>query len=473
MSPFSSVVDQADSLLWRQRPREALSILEPAIRRKPEDAELWRLRAIALANSGWFRKAVKAAEVSRRLAPNDLEVAATHSRLVRESGELMRAARMLRILLRKHPEHASSWAEFGYVELFRGQLVEARKSFERALRLDSRCVHARIGLAESSQDALERIRAWYRALRLAPDYAAGWAELGVFLALADRDREALRANRRAARLEGRDRYLPDVARQLYFMDRVSEALRVCRRALQMNPRNGQAWGEIAFLYAIRDRVRLADRAYDHAVRFAPGDGYIRELRGHHRQDRARTMADLLRALDDFRAAEKLGETTLAKQISVLIDLGEFRKAALLCTQLVRQGESDGYRFRGWCAYFAGDFAAAMRDFRNALRLKNFFADSTLGLAKCAAALGRHTQAREVLARFLQFPERSSHELHEVARVFRYIGDDEEAGHADSLARKANPQFMRQKVHWAGPMRFLHAKTWREYWRWLHSRGLPI
>ena len=109
------------------------------------------------------------------------------------------------------PADAAAFNKRGVRRIREGRRDEARADFEAALALDSRCAPALMNLgnlAFEGGDAAEAVRMYESAIEADPEYPLVHANLASAYKKLGRYDDAVRAMRRASKLEGRPRRKP-------------------------------------------------------------------------------------------------------------------------------------------------------------------------------------------------------------------------------------------------------------------------
>lgn len=235
--PYS---DLGHLLLQTRRIDEASVILQQAVERDPADGEAWFNLGKALAVLGKGKAADAAFEKSFALNPERkaLALAAEHQ----QQGRTEQAERMLRELLRSHPENVDALRLLGVMSLSAGRLPEA----ERLLR---------------------------RATHLAPDFAEAQLDLGRALKEQHKLQEAIEALERAIALEPGNFFTHFLlASVLSPAARTDDAIAAYRKVLELRPRHSGAWLGLGHALKTAGAQEEAIAAYRTCLRLRPGSG---------------------------------------------------------------------------------------------------------------------------------------------------------------------------------------------------------
>ena len=162
-------------------------------------------------------------------------------------GGIATYAEAARRLTKMYPERATAWLELGMAFSQIGQYAEARKAFDRSIRLCApdglRHPFLQKGLMYKSQGKLKLAESWFRrCLKLDAKDADAWAFLGSTLACQGRLREAKAAWRRQIRLGtgATDEGHLNLGLILRSEGRYKEALEHANKAIELDSRFKQA-----------------------------------------------------------------------------------------------------------------------------------------------------------------------------------------------------------------------------------------
>jgi predicted O-linked N-acetylglucosamine transferase (SPINDLY family) len=143
----------------------------------------------------------------------------------------------------------------------RGRLADAAAAWRRATELDPMSADAHSNLAQAlawlGDASEEAVRAGEEAVRLQPDLAEAWNNLGVALKSAGRHDHAARAFERAIELQPQ---LPAAQMNLgnlwLPLGEVERAEAHYRRAIELSPTDGESWDNLLLALHYREREPL-------------------------------------------------------------------------------------------------------------------------------------------------------------------------------------------------------------------------
>lgn len=261
----------ARAYLVRDRPADAQRIVDAALRRRPQSAELNAVRGAVLLDRGLAEEALAPLRTAVASRPEDAAIQA----------DLGRAAH-----LAGHPDEAgTAWAAALAIDegnpralLGLGQLAFAAGRFDEArTRLDAAAARGGEELAVAQlrgqlltiRGAGEEGAALMRPLSAAHEDAVIWASLGHLYAQAERDRDAERAYDHSLQID-RDHIDALLGRALVQTRRGD--LRGARsgidRATELAGQQGRAQEIAARVSVARGRLEFEDGDYDATVRLA-------------------------------------------------------------------------------------------------------------------------------------------------------------------------------------------------------------
>ena len=293
------------SILQRQnRHREALKHYFVSVQLNPSDAKSWhgigrlqtQLKEDSLAVAA-FEQAV-ALDTSYAEAVYNLSLAYRKIGRLREAQSAMERARFLRgegdknerqaQLMTTHPDLALDQYGLGKLYESRGWSAMARARFYRARRLGLRDEEMEQALPQSGPDPslVERLAgseamrhkeyamavAHYRvAVRLAPENARNYRNMGLALVSQERPEEALTAYREAMQLDsGLAAAHSDLA--LLYSKNFSQhlkAIELLDKALELEPRNKLYWYNLAHIYLTLGQYDEAAERFERVLDFDP------------------------------------------------------------------------------------------------------------------------------------------------------------------------------------------------------------
>jgi len=284
-------------LLQTRRVDEACRVLQQAVVLDAADGDAWFNLGKSLALLGKGRDADEAFEKSFDLNPERkaLALAAEHQ----QQGRPEQAERMLRELLRNHPDNVDALRLLGVLSLNAGRLQEAERLLRHASNLAPDFAEALLDLGRvykeqhKLQDAIEVLE---RAIALEPGNFLTHFLLASALAPAARTDDATAAYRKA--LELRPRHAGSwlgLGHSLKTAGDQEEAIAAYRECLRLQPGSGETWWSMANLktYKLSD-----DDIHAMQLQLAKQEGTGEDEEGFSTQSRVNMLFALAKAYED-------------------------------------------------------------------------------------------------------------------------------------------------------------------------------
>jgi tetratricopeptide (TPR) repeat protein len=115
--------------------REAIPLLESAVRAGHETSDILMLLTSAYGYAGQLGKAQATADRAVQMYPQSSQSYVTLATGYKLQGAYEEAAEALREALNREPDQAPLWAELGFVQRFAGHREQSTESFQQALKL--------------------------------------------------------------------------------------------------------------------------------------------------------------------------------------------------------------------------------------------------------------------------------------------------------------------------------------------------
>jgi tetratricopeptide (TPR) repeat protein/mono/diheme cytochrome c family protein len=213
------------------------------------------------------------------ISPEDARVHVDLAFLYLDAGQLADATRHLEEAVRLAPARAWSHHALGTVLLNQRRLEEAKQHFTEAVRLEPGLTDAlnTLGVVHFAQGKLDEAASSYAdALRVAPENFQARYNLGRVRAAQGRFEDAVAEYRQALKTRADDPdALSGLASALASAGQLDEALTHYRRALELRPDHAAALVDLAWIRATSTRpdVRAPEEAVRLAERVADLSGY--------------------------------------------------------------------------------------------------------------------------------------------------------------------------------------------------------
>lgn len=197
----------------------------------------------------------------------------------RKSSSLRKALEFYAEALKRDPQFALAHAGVAeaYIVLVSNRGIDVRKGYAQALAAAERAEQLDPYSAEV-QTLLSDIYAYYKwdwetaerhfrkAIELNPSYVTARHWYGSLLSNLGRHDEAMQQIRIAQQLDpGSPRFIAAEARFLFAARRLDEAERLIKRSLELNPKNGNSWDQLASIHLAQGRVDESVAAFQKSL----------------------------------------------------------------------------------------------------------------------------------------------------------------------------------------------------------------
>lgn len=247
----NAALERIADLLANAQAAHAQALASALERRYPHDAELTRLKAIALLQLGQRNAARAALEQALAWAPQSIEVLCNLGSVVLGDGDAEAAVHLLEQACALSPSHAGASNGLGNARRATGDLAGARDAYAHATRalathvgawLNLGAVELALGNAGAAEQAVRE------ALQHAPHYPEASLLLGHVRAAQRRHAEARAAYAAAARAAPADaRFAYHEALMAEELKQPAAAAAAHARALALDPSLDHALGQLVFL----------------------------------------------------------------------------------------------------------------------------------------------------------------------------------------------------------------------------------
>jgi tetratricopeptide (TPR) repeat protein len=448
------------------QPAQAEASYRQALALRPDLAEAHANLGFAQARQGRPDEAAASIRQALRLRPHYPEASCNLGAILHQLGRPGEAVACLQEALRLRPDFAEAYNHLGLVYLSQSRPAEAAACFRQALALEpqSEEVRRHLEAALRSQTAApappvsaddparacnvrgidlsregrweEAVASFREAVRLRPDYADAFNNLGNVLFFQKQFDEAIAAYEQAVRLApGHAGYHSNLGEVLRHRGRLAEALGHCRRAVELRPDSAAAQHHLGLALAADEQFEEAAARCALATRLDPG--------------RASAHLGLGYALLWLRRTDE-AVAALGTALQLKPDLAEAHST--LGTALLRQGKLE----------------EALARFEEALRLQPDLADASVHKAHALWQLGDFEQAVACAAAVVDRDPECAEGYNALGLVQMKAGRLAEAVAAFDRAVAIKPDFAQAHVNRA--LSWLlqgdYERGWPEYeWRW--------
>jgi tetratricopeptide (TPR) repeat protein len=219
---------------------KAKTVIEDALEIEPEKAEYWDLMADCLLEQGDWQGAILALDNSMKAAPKHAETIFRLGMIYAYHGELLEALRCFQGCCQLRPRHAPYWDMKAEIHLKLGQIKQASRSCEKALRLAVqpdlavRLAYCYIHLGKIKKG----IKYYELVLKHEPDHYDALCNLAAVYQNQGRSIEALNLLERAYKIYPNDSILlNNMAYTMVHLGRTRKAIETYNSALKLAPDN--------------------------------------------------------------------------------------------------------------------------------------------------------------------------------------------------------------------------------------------
>lgn len=219
---------------------KAKAAIRDALEIEPEKAEYWNVMADCLLEQGDWQAAISALDNSMKAAPKQDETIFRLGMIYAYHGKLHEALRCFHGCCQLRPRYAQYWEMKAEMHLQLGQIQQASRGYEKALRLTVqpelavRLAYCYINLGKIKKG----IKYYELVLKHEPDHYDALCNLAAVYQNQDRSIEALNLLERAHRIYPNDAILlNNMAYTMVHLGRTRRAMDIYRSALKLAPDN--------------------------------------------------------------------------------------------------------------------------------------------------------------------------------------------------------------------------------------------
>jgi len=280
------ILREGMSLLNLGKHKEALQLLDKALKKDPMLAKAWIGKALALGELGMLAEALECVEKALKIDPGDHVGWSTRGGLLLHLHRSEEALESLETALRLCPSDelftrsriiiskAAAFSDMGKSE-------EALLCCEEALKIDptnsEAWYHKGVSFV-NMEKYQEAIKCFKRTLEIDPDNANAWEGLGDSYYYMDRLEDALRCRNKALEIDPNDSVKwSDKGLALTGLGRYDEATKCYDRSIEIDPKNAVAWAfkgivltDIGIKTSRIEEVRKGLECLDKALKYNPG-----------------------------------------------------------------------------------------------------------------------------------------------------------------------------------------------------------
>jgi Flp pilus assembly protein TadD len=237
-------VDQAWDLLAQNKRAEAADLLKATVQKRPANAQAHLLLGSILAETGETAEAIAHLREGVRLRPQDAMAHNALGEALVDASDTAAARESFRKAVELNPRFAQARENLGLVLLQAGELPTAAAQLDRAIRLMgdteasayARYLRARVHFESGEVKQAETLLR--RAVKLRPEFAEAWSDLGRALETLGDDTGAVAALQRAVQINPDGEIALTRLGSLYLQaEKPKEAVPLLERAARLSPDN--------------------------------------------------------------------------------------------------------------------------------------------------------------------------------------------------------------------------------------------
>lgn len=231
---------------------QAKEAVEEALNIEPEQADFWDLLADCLLELGDWRGATGALDKCLRAEPKRVETIFRMGTIYAYHDEQLEALRCFQGCCQLSPYNPVYWEMKGETHLKLEQLLQACKSFEKALRYGANTeVMTRLAYCYVQTDKIKKgIRYYELVLKYEPDHYDSLCNLAAAYQNQGRSKEALDLLERAQKIKPNDPILlNNLAYTLVHLGRTRKAAEYYKEALELTPEHPLILYNLSFCFA--------------------------------------------------------------------------------------------------------------------------------------------------------------------------------------------------------------------------------
>jgi len=230
-------------------------------------------RALSLLQSNRVGEALTALEIATERFPNDAEAWCILGAVHGMRGEHEQAIGACQRALALRADYPEAWCNLGASQHDLARYDDAITSLSEAVRLRPQYLGALYNLGNSLKDSdrlIEAVDAYRRAIALQPDAAELHLNLGITLAQLRQHAEAVSAYTQALRLnDNLAEAHANIGNAQAALGQIGAALRHLHRATEINPQLAAAWNNLGNVLLRAARTEEARNAYQRALKEMP------------------------------------------------------------------------------------------------------------------------------------------------------------------------------------------------------------
>ena len=348
-------VEQAWDLLAQDKRPEAVALLRGAVRVRPADADARLLLGSLLAEAGETAEAIAHLREGVRLRPMDAMAHNALGEALRDVSDFGAAGAEFRKAVQQDPRFAQARENLGQVLLQTGDLAGAAEQLDRAIQLFgekeeaayTRYLRARVH--SESGEMKEAEAELQRAVKLRPEFAEAWSDLGQARESLGDDAGALSALQRSVQINPDGAVAQTRLGSLYLqLGKPKDAIPHLERAARLSPDNQTALNSLQLALREIGQTERADQVKAQLAeifrkRDRASENALSAVKLNNEGAELEKKGNLAAAAEKYRAALELnaGHAGIRVNYAVaLLRLGQWERGLKELREAVRQDPSN-------------------------------------------------------------------------------------------------------------------------------------
>ena len=428
-------VEQITSALRVHDFDHAIALTRAALKRTPNNAQLWSLQGIAFASKAENKSALEAFQQALKISPDYIAALAGAAQIHYQAGD-MKAMPLLNRLLQLRPGDPTSHAMLGVLEYRRGHCAAAASHFENSAslldsQLDALHAWATCLVRLKRIDAAEKV--FQRVVSLHPDDRRERQLLASIQLMAHKPQDALATLAPVLQASDADARTLELASTAYEdSSDTPQAVSALRQAILLEPRNVNLYLDFANLSMAHQSFQVGINVISDGINLQPDASKLYLARGVLYVQ----LADYDKSEADFEKAHELDPnqslSSAAQGLAALQQNDIDRALATVQAKLARK-PNDAYLLYLQADFLSQkgatpgtpEFAAALRSAKKAVTLQPTLAAARGVLAKLYLQAGQNQEAVEQCKKALESDPKDQTAVYRLIQALRKTGDNAE------------------------------------------------
>jgi tetratricopeptide (TPR) repeat protein len=450
--------DAIASALRNNEFQKALELLQPALKRTSNDAQLWTMRGVAYAGEGRKEDALASFKRALKISPNNLVALQGAVQIEFDSGD-PGAIPLLKEILRQRPADQTSHGMLAILEYQQGNCAAAVPHFERSLSLfDTRPsgLHA-YGTCLVKLKQFDRAASVFeKTVALNPDDAQERRVLAAVQLMAHKPQDAIATLEPVLAAGNPDAGTLELAASAYEdAGATDKAVASLRQAILVEPKDVQLYLDFSSLCVTHQSFQVGIDVVSDGITQVPDSAQLHFARGVLYVQ----IADYDKAESDLQKAYELDPNeslTAAAQGLLAVQQNDLNRALADVQQKLKRKPNDPLLLYLQADVLAqkgaepgsAEFQTALQSARKAVALRPSLGPAHAVLAKLYVDAGQNKLAVEQCRKAIEIDPKDQTSLYRLIQALRKIGETTEIpGLLKQLTLLRQQDVKEQKQHY--------------------------